>query len=165
VSDTSVILVVEDREDDILLIQKAFEKAAVQNPVHFVRSGDEAVAYLSGQWKYSNRAEYPLPVLVLLDLKLLGMDGFEVLAWIRRQEGLRALPVVVLTSSMALSDVNRAYQLGANSFFVKELEFQNSVELSRLLQNYWLAKVRTPHTSRPNPKPDAPADFKASKLL
>src|SRR5437660_10715035 len=92
---------------------------------------------------------------VLLDLKLPGMDGFEVLSWIRRQEGLRALPVVVLTSSTDLSDVNRAYQFGANSFFVKELEFQNSVELSRLLQNYWLAKVRTPQTSRPNPKPDA----------
>jgi CheY-like chemotaxis protein len=154
VPDLSVILVVEDREDDILLIQKAFDKAGVANPVHFVRSGDEALAYLSGEWKYANRAEYPLPVLVLLDLKLPGMDGFEVLAWIRRQEGLRALPVVVLTSSMALSDVNRAYQLGANSFFVKELEFQNSVELSRLLQNYWLAKARTPQTSRPNPKPD-----------
>jgi CheY-like chemotaxis protein len=165
VSDTSVILVVEDREDDILLIQKAFEKAAVQNPVHFVRSGDEAVAYLSAQWKYSNRAEYPLPVLVLLDLKLPGMDGFEVLAWIRRQEGLRALPVVVLTSSMALSDVNRAYQLGANSFFVKELEFQDSVDLSRLLQNYWLAKVRTPQTSRSDAKPAKPGDSQPSTLL
>ena len=153
--DISVILVVEDREDDILLIQKAFEKAGVQNPVYFVRNGDEALAYLSGEWKYANRAEYPLPVLVLLDLKLPGMDGFEVLAWIRRQEGLRALPVVVLTSSTALSDVNRAYQLGANSFFVKEIEFQNSVELSRLLQNYWLFKVRNPQTSRPDRKPDA----------
>jgi CheY-like chemotaxis protein len=155
VADVPVILVVEDREDDILLIRKAFERAGVANPVHFVRSGDEAVAYLSGEWKYRNRAEFPLPTLVLLDLKLPGMDGFEVLSWIRRQEGLRALPVIVLTSSTDLSDVNRAYQLGANSFFAKELEFQNSVELSRLLQNYWLAKVRTPHTSRPNPKPDA----------
>jgi len=165
VPDISVILVVEDREDDILLIQKAFEKAAVQNPVHFVRSGDEAVAYLSGEWKYANRAEYPLPVLVLLDLKLPGMDGFEVLAWIRRQDGLRALPVIVLTSSRDLSDVNRAYQLGANSFFVKELEFQDSVELSRLLQNYWLSKVRTPQTSRPDRKPAKPGDSKPSKLL
>jgi CheY-like chemotaxis protein len=158
VADISVILVVEDREDDILLIRKAFDRAGLQNPVHFVRSGDEAVAYLSGERKYANRAEYPLPVLVLLDLKLPGMDGFEVLAWIRRQDGLRALPVIVLTSSRDLSDVNRAYQLGANSFFVKELEFQNSVELSRLLQNYWLAKVRTPQTSRPNRKPAKPAD-------
>jgi CheY-like chemotaxis protein len=155
VPDVSLILVVEDREDDILLIRKAFEKTGVANPVHFVRSGDEAVAYLSGEWKYINRVEYPLPVLVLLDLKLPGMDGFEVLTWIRRQEELRALPVVVLTSSTALSDVNRAYRLGANSFFVKELEFQDSVDLSRLLQNYWLAKVRTPQISRPERKPDA----------
>ena len=154
-ADVPVILVVEDREDDILLIRKSFERAGVANPLHFVRTGDEAVAYLSGEQKYSNRAEFPLPILVLLDLKLPGMDGFDVLAWIRRQDGLRALPVIVLTSSTELSDVNRAYQLGASSFFVKEIEFQNSVELSRLLQNYWLIKVRTPHTSRPERKPDA----------
>ena len=153
-ADVPVILVVEDREDDILLIRKSFERAGVANPVHYVRSGDEALAYLSGEWKYANRAEFPLPTLVLLDLKLPGMDGFEVLAWIRQQEGLRALPVIVLTSSTQLSDVNRAYQLGASSFFVKEIEFQNSVELSRLLQNYWLIKVRTPQTSRPERKPD-----------
>jgi CheY-like chemotaxis protein len=164
VSDTSLILVVEDREDDILLIRKAFQRAGLQNPIHFVRSGDEAVAYLAGEWKYANRAEYPLPVLVLLDLKLPGMDGFEVLAWIRQQHGLRALPVVVLTSSSDLSDVNRAYQLGANSFFVKELEFRDTVELSRLLQNYWLAKVRTPQTSREHPKPAQPADSEGSTL-
>jgi len=154
VADVPVILVVEDREDDILLIRKAFEKGGVANPLHFVRTGDEAVAYLSGERKYANRAEFPLPILVLLDLKLPGMDGFEVLSWIRHQEGLRALPIIVLTSSTQLSDVNRAYQLGANSFFVKEIEFQNSVELSRLLQNYWLIKVRTPQTSRPERKPD-----------
>ena len=154
-ADVPVILVVEDREDDILLIRKSFERAGVANPVHYVRSGDEALAYLLGEWKYANRAEFPLPTLVLLDLKLPGMDGFEVLAWIRQQEGLRALPVIVLTSSTQLSDVNRAYQLGASSFFVKEIEFQNLVELSRLLQNYWLVKVRTPQTSRPERKPDA----------
>ena len=153
-ADIPVILVVEDREDDILLIRKSFERAGVANPLHFVRTGDEALAYLSGESKYANRAEFPLPTLVLLDLKLPGMDGFEVLAWIRQQEGLRALPVIVLTSSTQLSDVNRAYQLGASSFFVKEIEFQNSVELSRLLQNYWLIKVRTPQTSRPERKPD-----------
>src|SRR5205814_846191 len=97
--ETGVILIVEDRDDDILLMRKAFHKASMNNPIHVVRDGEEALAYLSGKNKYANRAEYPLPVLVLLDLKLPGMDGFEVLSWIRRQEGIRGLPVVVLTSS------------------------------------------------------------------
>jgi len=153
VPDTAVILIVEDREDDIVLIRKASEKAALLNPMHVVRDGEEAVAYLSGEGKYANRAEYPLPILVLLDLKLPGMDGFDVLTWIRQQEGIRGLPVVVLTSSSDLTDVNRAYQLGANSFFVKEIDFQGSVDFSKLLQHYWLTKVRTPKSSRPERKP------------
>ncbi len=149
VSDTAVILIVEDREDDILLIRKAFAQASVTNPVQIARDGEEAIAYLMGEGKYSNRAEYPLPILVILDLKLPRMDGFEVLSWIRQQPGIRALPVVVLTSSKEIRDVNRAYQLGANSFFVKELDFQNSVDMGRLLQTYWLKKSLTPETSRP----------------
>ena len=121
VSDTSVILVVEDREDDILLIRRAFDRASVTNPIQVVRDGEEAIAYLIGEGQYANRDEYPLPVLVLLDLKLPRKDGFEVLSWIRSQPGIRSLPVVVLTSSNQIRDVNRAYQLGANSFFVKEI--------------------------------------------
>jgi CheY-like chemotaxis protein len=151
VSDTSVILVVEDREDDILLIRRAFEWASVPNPTQVVRDG-EAIAYLIGEGKYANRDEYPLPILVLLDLKLPRKDGFEVLSWIRRQPGIRSIPVVVLTSSNQIRDVNRAYQLGANSFFVKELDFQGTVDLSKLLQSYWLKKTLTPEASRPERK-------------
>jgi len=154
VTDTSVILLVEDRQDDVVLIRKAFEKTGVVNPVKVVHTGDEAIAYLAGEGTYSNRAEYPLPALVLLDLKLPGTDGFDVLGWIRRQEGLRGLPVVVLTSSDQISDVNRAYQLGANSFFVKELDFQGSVDFSKLLQNYWLTKTRLPESRREKRKPN-----------
>ena len=149
-SDTAVILIVEDREDDILLMRKAFEKASVSNPVQIVRDGEEAISYLLGEGKYANREEYPLPVIVLLDLKLPRKDGFEVLSWIRRQPGIHSLPVVVLTSSNEIRDVNRAYQLGANSFFVKEIDFQGTVDLSKLLQTYWLKKNRTPQTSRPS---------------
>ena len=152
----SVILIVEDRGDDILLIQRAFQKATVTNPVQVVRTGEEALAYLSGEGSYSNRAEYPLPALVLLDLKLPGIDGFEVLTWIRSQPAMRGLPVVVLTSSSEMSDVNRAYKLGANSFFVKELDFQGTVDFSKLLQNYWLTKTMLPESSRERPKAKRP---------
>jgi CheY-like chemotaxis protein len=152
VSDTAVILIVEDREDDILVMRRAFDKASLANPIKIVRDGEEALAYLSGEGKYSSRDEYPLPALILLDLKLPRMDGFEVLTWIRKQDGLRGLPVVVLTSSDQLRDVNRAYEIGANSFFVKELDFQSSVDLSRLLQRYWLQKALKPESNRPERK-------------
>lgn len=152
-SDTAVILIVEDREDDIHIMRKAFERASLANPIQIVRDGEEAIAYLTGDGKYSNRAEYPLPALVLLDLKLPRVDGFEVLSWIRRQPGIRGLPVVVLTSSKDLADVNRAYQLGANSFFVKELDFQGTVDLAKLLETYWLKKTLTPETRRADPRP------------
>src|SRR2546430_816526 len=112
----ALILLVEDREDDVILVRRAFGKANVLNPMHVVRDGAEAIAYLKGEGKYSNRAEYPLPELLLLDLKMPGTDGFEVLKWMRQQPGLQNLRVVVLTSSDQMRDVNTAYQLGANSF-------------------------------------------------
>jgi len=149
-SDHAVILVVEDREDDILLLRTALHKANLSNPVHFVRDGEEAVAYLRGEGTYANRAEHPLPDLMLLDLKLPRMDGFEVLQWVRRQEGIRALPIVVLTSSERIQDVNRAYELGANSFFVKEIDFENFVVLNQLLNRYWMKTARIPEIARPS---------------
>src|SRR5438128_9444040 len=132
----AVILLVEDRGDDILLIQKAFNRAQVHNPMMVVRDGDEAMSYLAGEGKFSNRAEYPLPWLILLDLKMPRVDGFEVLKWIRSQPELRRLIVVVLTSSEELRDVNQAYELGANSFMVKPMDFENAVQLSEMIQKY-----------------------------
>jgi len=84
-----------------------------------------------------------------IQCKLPTIDGFDVLAWIRQQEGICGLPVVVFTSSDHLRDVNRAYALGANSFFVKELDFQEAVDLSKLLRQYWVEKALKPQTSRP----------------
>jgi len=148
VSDEALILLVEDRGDDILLIQRAFETAGIPNPLKVVRDGEEAMAYLSGEGIYSNRAEYPLPWLTLLDLKMPRIDGFEVLQWIRSQPELRRLIVVVLTSSDQLKDVNRAYELGANSFMVKQVDFDSTVQLSGLIQKYWLAHNRIPEADR-----------------
>src|SRR5438477_12877403 len=117
----SVILLAEDREDDVLLIRRAFNKANLLNPLHLVHDGDEAIAYLKGEGQFANRAEYPLPSLLLLDLKMPRRDGFEVLQWVREQSSLKALRVIVLTSSEHIQDVNRAYDLGANSFLVKPM--------------------------------------------
>jgi len=94
-----VFLLVEDNADDVVLIQRAFAKAKVLNPLQITRRGEEAIEYLSGTGKYSNRSEFPLPALVLLDLNMPGLNGFDVLRWIREQPGLVTLRVVVLTSS------------------------------------------------------------------
>jgi len=147
--DQAVILLVEDREDDILLIQKAFARGGINNPLPVVRDGEQAMLYLAGEGKFSNRAEYPLPDLILLDLKMPGIDGFEVLRWIRGQPGFASIRIVVLTSSDAIPDVNRAYALGANSFMVKPLDFQNVVEMSRILKTYWLHMNKAPEAARP----------------
>src|SRR5436190_8325383 len=158
-SDQALILLVEDRGDDILLIQRAFQRAGVTNPILAVRDGEEAIAYLSGAGPYSNRAEYPLPWLTLLDLKMPRVDGFDVLRWIRSQPELRRLIVVVLTSSEEMRDVNRAYELGANSFMVKPMDFENAVQLSSLIQKYWLSRNLFPEVQRERDKqhPSSPS--------
>ena len=161
--DQAVILLADDSEDDVLLIRRAFKKGEIHNPLHVVRDGDEAIAYLSGEGKYGNRAEYPLPDLLLLDLKMPRTDGFEVLRWIRQQPGLQALRVVVLTSSADLRDVNEAYQLGANSFLAKPMEFENFVETSMFLKHYWLVMNKAPETFRaPKAKSSKPHSHNAT---
>ncbi len=99
------ILLVEDNPDDIFMIRRAFEKAKIANPLDVARDGEEAIEYLK-----DNK-----PVLILLDLKLPKISGFEVLKWIKSMERLKRIPVVVLTSSRNGEDINRAYDLGANS--------------------------------------------------
>jgi len=148
VPERAVILLAEDREDDIFLIRRAFQKAMIINPLFVVRDGEEAVAYLAGRGRYFNREEFPLPALLLLDLKMPKMDGFEVLKWLRQQSGFKSLRVVVLTSSQDIRDANVAYQLGANSFLVKPMDFENVVELSKVIQDYWLRRNKEPELSR-----------------
>jgi len=144
----AVILVAEDREDDILLIKRAFAAMPVAHTMVVVEDGAEVIAYLKGEDKYANREEFPLPDLLLLDLKMPTVDGFEVIKWVRSQPGLAALRVLVLTSSDEIRDVNRAYSLGANSFLVKPYDFEDFVQLSRTIQEFWLKLSKTPETSR-----------------
>ncbi len=132
------ILLVEDNPKDVLLIQRAFRKANIANPVQVVNDGEAAVFYLSGREPYSDRSRYPLPVLVLLDLKLPRKSGTEVLMWIRAQPGLKRLPIVVLTSSKEYADVNRVYDLGANAYMVKPVAFSALVDIVQALNMHWL---------------------------
>src|SRR5205085_9985879 len=108
------------------------------NPIQRVADGDEAVTYLLGQGRYADRRAHPLPGLVLLDLKLPRRSGLEVLGWIRQQAGLRRLSVVVFTSSTETSDIDRAYDLGANSYLVKPVDSESLSDVVRSLCGYWL---------------------------
>jgi CheY-like chemotaxis protein len=153
--DQAVILLAEDNADDILVIRKAFQRSNLLNPVHIVRDGEEAIAYLQGVGKYGSRDEYPLPDLMLLDLKMPKVGGFEVLSWIRSHPTLRALCVVVLTTSNDMRDVNRAYGLGANSFLIKPMDFEQTTATIELLKRYWLERCKIPEVSRP-PKNRSP---------
>src|SRR5689334_14648532 len=100
-----IILLAEDDDNDVLLIQRAFQKAGLRDVLKIVRNGEQALAYLSGQGEYSDRERYPVPFLLLLDLKMPGTDGFEVLHWVRAEPNLKRLLVVVLTSSNLQADV------------------------------------------------------------
>ena len=132
------ILIAEDDPNDTFLLARAFSKAAVQAPLHFVRDGQEVVDYLQGQNPFADRDAHPLPALLLLDLKMPRLDGFEVLQWVRRQEGLRRLLVVVFSSSSQIEDINRAYDLGANSYLGKPAASEDLFELVKSLEQYWL---------------------------
>ena len=134
----NTILLVEDNHKDVFLIQRAFRKAGISTPLQIVSDGDAAVGYLSGEGFYSDRATYPLPVFILLDLKLPRRSGDEVLTWIRQQPQLKRLPVVVLTSSREYADINRIYDIGANAYIVKPPDFDQLVNILQTLNLHWI---------------------------
>jgi CheY-like chemotaxis protein len=158
---TTAVLLVEDEPDDVLLARRAFAKAGIAAPLHVVGDGEAAVAYLAGTGAYADRLRYPVPGLMLLDLKLPRLGGLEVLRWVRAQPPLRRLPVVVLTASKENVDLERAYDLGANSYLVKPVSFDGMIELSRALGLYWLTLNEPPPPAAP-PLP-APAPGEAGR--
>ena len=141
------ILIVDDDQNDVLLVKHAFQRAGLRNPIQTVANGLEAKAYLSGEPPYSNRDEYPIPALVLLDIRMPLTDGFEALRWIRQHPRFEHLCVVMLTSVDELRDATRAYQLGANSFLVKPLDFWNAADLLRWVERL-LLKCQPPAVNR-----------------
>jgi CheY-like chemotaxis protein len=141
------ILLVEDDENDVMLLQRAFRRAAIVNPLQVVRHGDDAVAYLEGTGEFADRRLHPLPVLMLLDLKLPRRTGLEVLEWVKERAGVKKIPIIVLTSSKNDEDVNRAYELGANSYVVKPVSFETLLELVKSLELYWLVLNERPNVT------------------
>ena len=143
------ILLVEDDDNDVVLIQHAFKKAGLKESLKVVRSGEQAIEYLSGEGDYADRDRFPLPFLLLLDLKMPGTNGFEVLQWVRAEPDLKRLLVVVLTSSNLQADVDRAYELGANSYLVKPVELAQMVHMVQRFEAYWTELNRTPTSPSP----------------
>jgi CheY-like chemotaxis protein len=133
------LLLVEDNPDDVFLFTRALSKAKRPHPLHVVASGYEAIDYLSGAGKHSDREAFPLPELIMLDLKMPGVSGFEVLKWIRSDGMARLIPVIVLSSSALTEDVNHAYSLGANAYMVKPANADALERLIQTISDFWYA--------------------------
>lgn len=138
------ILLVEDNDSDVELTLRAFKKSKILNEVVVVRDGQEALDYLFGTGAQAGRDAKSAPEVVLLDLKLPKVDGLEVLRRIRADERTRRLPVVVLTSSSEDKDVITSYELGANSFVRKPVDFTQFTEAAHQLGLYWLVLNEPP---------------------
>ena len=143
--DLSTVVLVEDNPDDAELIRHAFIKAGVTNPLVTVDDGDKALDYLHGRSIYADRAAFPLPGLFLLDLKLPRRSGFEVLQSIRAHFPTRNIPVVVFTSSNQVKDIERAYELGANSYLVKPVGRDTLITMIRSLDAFWFKMNKVPN--------------------
>jgi len=133
------LLLVEDDSNDVFLIKRAFKRANFKVPVSVVNDGDAAIGYLQGIDVYSDRTQHPIPSLIVLDLKLPRRSGLEVLEWLRAQPVLRRIPVIVLTSSKESADVNKAYEVGANSYLVKPVTFNELSAMAQSIESYWLS--------------------------
>lgn len=150
-ADVPVILQVEDREEDVYLLKRAVQRAEVQVEIRAVIDGQQAIDYLSGRGPFADRQQFPLPYLILLDLKLPQKTGFDVLAWVRAQPALRTLIVIVLSSSIDEGDLEKAYQLGANAFLVKPSDLHTLVEMCRAMKLFWLTHNQPPARSLRRP--------------
>ena len=135
---SATILLVEDEPSDVFLMKRALKGAQIPNPLQIACDGQEAINYLSGVDKYSDRSEFPIPSIVFLDLKLPYKNGFEVLTWIRSQAHLDQTLVMVLTSSSEERDIAQCYKLGARTFLVKPPTPAMLLELMVSLKDYWI---------------------------
>lgn len=131
------ILLVDDNNMDVVLTLDAFREARLKNKINVARNGQEALDYLFGRHKYDDRNLYPMPNLILLDLKMPGVDGFEVLRQIKSTEGLKRIPVIILTSSKEEGDRALSYDIGANSYLLKPVSFDGFTDVVKKIDDYW----------------------------
>ena len=135
------ILLVEDNPDDVLITKRAFKKGKIKNRLYTVENGLEAIKFLQREGEY---ADVPIPSLILLDINMPLMNGFQVLEKIKKDEELRKIPVIMLTTSERDVDIEKAYSLGCNSYIVKPVNFQKFLEVIINAQEYWLQVCKVP---------------------
>ena len=157
------ILQVEDDPNDVFLFKHALSRVGVTNPIQIATDGQQAIDYLYGEGQFADRAKFPYPSLVLLDLKLPFVMGLEVLRWIRKQPG-TVLPVVILTASAEESDIATAYSLGANGFLTKPSEVRKLEEMVKAIRDFWLTHNILPQTSASETRTGAVADCVCSRV-
>ena len=138
------VLLVEDDLNDIFLVKRAFKLARLITPLQVVTDGEEALHYLRGDGKYADRQAHPLPQLVVMDIKMPRMTGFEVLEWVKHDGTLRRIPIVIVSSSDQPADINRAYELGANAYMVKPMDFRAVEHLFESITHYWALECAKP---------------------
>jgi CheY-like chemotaxis protein len=148
---TKTLLVVEDNEDDLFFLRRALGCVDIPHSVSVVNDGLAAVAYLSGDGLYADRAEYPLPSVVILDIALPRLNGHEVLGWIREQPRFKTLPIIILSNSAHPEDIHRAYRLGVTSYLAKQADLKEYHESLKAVLHYWL------EVPAPAPAPPAKA--------
>jgi CheY-like chemotaxis protein len=135
------ILMAEDNPDDIIITKRAWKNGRIQNPLYVVKNGEEAIEFL---YKKGSYTDAPTPSLMLLDLKMPRMDGFEVLSKLKNDIRFRKMPIIVLTTSDRDKDIERAYQLGCNSYICKPVNFENFIKVVMDIQQYWLILCKIP---------------------
>mgnify|MGYP000952130585 CR=1 FL=1 len=142
-----LILLVEDNSDDEMLLLRAFEKNRICNEIVITRDGAEALDWLFGEGDFSGRDTDILPQIIILDLKLPKIDGLEVLRRIRAEERTKLIPIIILTTSSEQKDIISSYNLGANSYVQKPVDFEEFIEATRQLGLYWLVLNKTVYES------------------
>jgi CheY-like chemotaxis protein len=141
------ILIVDDDENDIFFVKRAFTDINVHCTFQVMKNGQDVVDYLGGAGEFADRQKYPLPMMILMDLKMPIMDGFQVLSWLRACDGIKVIPTIVFSSSDLPQDITRAYELGANSFMTKSVTYDGLLLKLQTLSQYWLEHCKHPQVA------------------
>lgn len=138
------LLVVEDNKSDFEAIQRGLDRCGLRNPFYHCGHGDAAIDWLAGEGDYADRTRYPLPGIMLLDLNLPGSDGIDVLERVKSDDGLKAITVIVLTSSESVADVRQCYEHGVNSYVSKPVDVYQLYQALAMIKGYWFDTAELP---------------------